>query len=193
MVADGLAEVAAGLPPDAGIVATRDGGQSAARKLSLTEAQLAKPVWLEQALSHLLRHAATSRGVPEGDRDRWAAVRMRRLDEIRRGRPELWRVPLLATLLTLLATRREPADMPASRARLLAEAVQDTVSRWELADPSSYPHLREHLLDGYNEIAHAILSNRGGCTKSGPGRHPGTARAEVVRAVLDLPRVHRAA
>ena len=58
--------------------------------------------------------------------------------------------------------------MPASRARLLSEAVRDTVNRWELsrlADPPAYPHLREHLLDGYNEIAHTVLSGSAGCPK----------------------------
>jgi hypothetical protein len=170
LVADGLAEVAGGLPPDTGVVlATRDSGLPAARKLNLAEAQLAEPAWLESALSQLLWHAATCRGVPEGERDRWVASRSRRLDEIRRGHPELWRVPLLATLLTLLATRREPAEIPASRARLLSEAVRDTVNRWELsrlADAPPYPHLREHLLDSYNEIAHTILSASTGCPKA---------------------------
>jgi hypothetical protein len=110
VVADGLAGIAGGLPPDTGVVlATRDSGLPAARKLKLAEAQLVEPAWLDLALSHLLEHAATSRGVPHGERDRWVADRRRRLDEIRRGHRDLWRVPLLATLLTLLATRREPA------------------------------------------------------------------------------------
>jgi NACHT domain len=170
VVADGLAEIAGELPPDTGVVlATRDSSLPAARKLKLAEAQLAEPAWLELALSDLLRHVATSRGVPDCERDRWVGDRRRRLDEIRRGHPDLWRVPLLATLLTLLAARREPAELPVSRARLLAEAVRDTVNRWELsrlADPPPYPHLREHLLDGYNEIAHTILSGSGGCPKA---------------------------
>jgi hypothetical protein len=168
VVADGLTEVAHGLPADAGIVlATRDSGLPAARKLNLTEAQLIEPSWLESALKHLLRHAATSRLVSAGKRDLWVRVRERQLEEIRRSHPDLWCVPLLATLLTLLSARREPGTLPVTRAQLLAEAVRDTIDRWELARLSETPPdpqlSRNQLLDGYSEISHAVITGNGDC------------------------------
>jgi hypothetical protein len=51
------------LAPETGaVLATRESGLPAARKLNLAEAQLAEPAWLETALSHLLRRAAVCRG-----------------------------------------------------------------------------------------------------------------------------------
>ncbi|MGH3156224.1 MAG: NACHT domain-containing protein [Streptosporangiaceae bacterium] len=167
LIADSLAGVIAGLPPTTGVaLTTRESALDAAGKLGLAEVQLTEPAWLDDVLGRLLRHAAIARGVAEDERDRWVEGRAARLRDIRRSHPDLWRVPLLATLLTLLATRRDPADIPGSRARLLADAVEDTVKLWELKripDAPSYPHLRGHLLDGYGEIAHLILSGSGSC------------------------------
>lgn len=161
-VADGLAAVIADLPSGAGVVlATRSSGLAAARKLKLPEAELVEPSGLDRALRALLRHAAASMAIPEAERDRWMREREQRLGEIRSNHWDLWRVPLLATLLTLLAIRRDTGLLPAGRARLLAEAVQDTVRRWELArlwETRPYPRLRaDQLLDGYSEIAHAVI------------------------------------
>jgi hypothetical protein len=170
IVADGLAAVARTLPAATGIVlATRDSGLAAALKLGLPEARLIEPGCLEETLGCLLQHAAVSLQVPEADRDRWVGERKRRLDEIRVGQPELWRVPLLATLITLLLVSRPDAGtLPASRAYLLAEAVKDTVRRWELVrlpQPARYPDLRAgQLLDGYSEIAHAVTAGAGRCS-----------------------------
>jgi hypothetical protein len=183
VVADGLTAVADGLPAGAGIVlATRDSGLPAARKLNLTEAQLIEPSWLESALKHLLRHAASSRSVPDSERDLWVRARERQLEEIRGSHPDLWRVPLLATLLTLLATRREPRTLPVTRAQLLAEAVRDTVNRWELtrlSETPPYPQLsRNQLLDGYSEISHAVITGNGDC-------RPTRVQGEVAAMLAD--------
>jgi hypothetical protein len=163
VVADGLAAIARELPEDTGIVlATRDSGLAAAGKLNMPVAQLTEPRWLERVLTQLLRHVAVSRAVPEAEREQWVGERKQQVDEIRVGNPDLWRVPLLATLLTLLAARRDIGTLPTSRAHLLAEAVRDTVDRWELSrlsETAPYRGLRgDQLIDGYVEIAHAIMS-----------------------------------
>jgi len=165
VVADGLAAVAAGLPEDTGIVlATRDSGMAAAGKLSMPEARLAEPQWLGSVLSQLLRHAAVARRVPDDEQDHWVSERKQQVDQIRVSHPDLWRVPLFATMLTLLAASREPGTLPSSRAHLMAEAIQDTVHRWELTrQQQDAPGLSgEQLIDGYSEIAHAVAASPGG-------------------------------
>ena len=182
VVADGLAVLAADLPAGTGVVlATRSSGLPAARKLGFPEARLAEPAWLQEALRRLLRHAALYLRISRADRDHWVQVREGWLDQARDDHPDLWRIPLLATLLTLLAARRDTGALPASRALLLAEAVQDTVHRWELSRPAKtvavgHPQLRpELLLDGYGEIAHAL---------SGTGRTPAEEVRRAVAAML---------
>jgi hypothetical protein len=116
-----------------------------------------------RSVTQLLRHAAASRAVPEADQDQWVGERKHQVDQIRINHPDLWRVPLLATLLTLLAAGREPGTLPSSRAHLMAEAVRDTVRRWELTrQQQDMPGLLgDQLIDGYSEIAHAILASPG--------------------------------
>jgi hypothetical protein len=165
VVSDGLAAVAAGLPEDTGMMlATRDSGLAAAGKLNMPQARLAEPQWLQSALTQLLRHAAIARQVPPDEQEHWVGERRQQVDQIRASHPDLWRVPLLATLLTLLAASREPGTLPSSRAHLMAEAVQDTVHRWELTrQQQDAPGLSgEQLIDGYSEIAHAIVTSPGG-------------------------------
>lgn len=169
VVADGVASVLGELPANAGVVlASRGSGLAAARRLALPEAQLIEPYRLEDTLEALVRHAAASRPIPEAGRDQWVRERVQRLDDIRRSHYDLWRVPLLATLLTLLVIKHETGTLPASRARLLADAVDDTVRQWELArlwETRPYPRLDPgQLLDGYGEIAHAVTGGANGCS-----------------------------
>jgi hypothetical protein len=192
VVSDGLAAVAAGLPPGTGMVlATRDSGLAAAGKLNMPRALLAEPRWLEPMLTQLLRHAAAARQVPPDEQDHWVGGRRQQVDQIRVSHPDLWRVPLLATLLTLLAASREPGTLPSSRAQLMAEVVQHTVHRWELTrQRQDAPGLSgEQLIDGYSEIAHAIAARPGGSPEASVqqqvaamladqwGRAPAEARA----------------
>ena len=195
VVADGLAAVAGSLPDCTGIVlATRDSGLAAAGKLKMSEARLTYPPRLDLVLARLLDHIADCR-VPEADREQWVGQHQQQLDEIRGSHPDLWRIPLFAILLTLLIARPAPAPLPAGRARLLAEAVRDTVERWELArlsETSPGPGMRtEQLLDGYGEIAHVLIGEPGGCPTDIVNRHleamlaerwglaPGKARAQA--------------
>ena len=167
VVADGLAAVARDLPAGTGIVlATRDSGLAAAEKLNMPEARLTEPLRLDAVLVRLLEHIAARR-VSEADRDQWILQRRQQLEEIRSSHPDLWRIPLFAVLFTLLIARPAPRALPAGRAQLLAEAVRDTVERWDLprlSETTPGPGIRgEQLLDGYGEIAHVLIGEPGGC------------------------------
>ena len=180
VVADGLAAVAGDLPAGTGIVlATRDSGLAAAGKLNMPAARLTEPPRLDVVLTRLLEHIAACR-VQKADRDQWVQQRQQQLEEIRGSHPDLWRIPLFAVLLTLLVARPDPRALPGGRARLLAEAVRDTVERWELArlsDISLGPGIRaEQLLDGYGEIAHVLIGEPGGC--------PAETMSRAVEAML---------
>jgi hypothetical protein len=98
-------------------------------QLNMPEARLAEPQWLGSVLTQLLRRAAAARRVPQDEQDHWVGERKQPVDQIRVSHPDLWRVPLFATMLTLLAASRKPGTLPSSRAQLMAEAVQDTVRR----------------------------------------------------------------
>ena len=108
VVADGLAAVARDLPAETGIVlATRDSGMAAARKLNMPAARLTEPLRLDEVLARLLDHIAARR-VPEADRSQWILQRRQQLEEIRGNHPDLWRIPLFAVLFTLLIARPAP-------------------------------------------------------------------------------------
>jgi hypothetical protein len=164
VVADSLAALADELPPITGLVlATRGSGLSAARKLGLPEAELAEPYWPGSVLGKLLEHAALHR-LPLAERDSWVQAHKQWLDQARLDQPDVWRIPLLATLLTLLAASRNAESLPTSRAKLLAEAVHETIDQWEMsrmatAETPFRPRLRaKQLLDGYVAIAHTLAS-----------------------------------
>jgi hypothetical protein len=173
-------QAAAGAGSGTGVLlTTRDSGLAASGKLGFPQARLTEPSFLEVAAGILLRHAAQHR-VPEPERDRWVEQRERWLAEIRKDHGDLWRIPLLAILFTLLAAGRHAGRLPGSRARLLTEVVHHSVARWELARPTATPggqadSMRpEMLTDGFAEIGHAV---------AGPGS---CAPGDVRRAVAGM-------
>jgi hypothetical protein len=181
VVADGLAAIAAELPGDTGVLlTTRDSGLAASGKLGFPLARLTEPSALGAAAGQLLQHAAQHR-VPEPERDRWVEQRERWLTEIRKDHGDLWRIPLLAMLFTLLAAGRDPHRLPGSRAQLLTEVVHDSVARWELARPTATPGGQadsvrpEMLTDGFAEIGHAI-ADTGSCAPGDTRRPPRSPR-----------------
>jgi hypothetical protein len=165
VIADGLAAVARGIPAGTGILlATRGSAVQAARKAGLPAAQLIEPYRLDDALRKLLEHAAACRGIAAAERQRWVQERWHQLEDLLFRHRDLAQVPLLASLLTLLVARPERAELPASRAQLLTQAVRDTVGRWELARLGETPSpllSAGLLLDAFSEIAHAISVSTG--------------------------------
>ena len=105
-------------------------------------------------------------GIAAAERQRWVQERWHQLEDLLSRHRDLAQVPLLASLLTLLVARPERAELPASRAQLLTQAVRDTVRRWELArleaeTPSPLLLSAGLLLDAFSEIAHAISVSTG--------------------------------
>lgn len=167
VVADGLMAITRDLPRESGVLlTTRDSGLAASARLGFPHAQLTEPSHLGAASLLLLRHAAQHRA-PDNEREQWVEQREQRLAEIRKDHHDLWRIPLLATLFTLLAAGPDPHRLPTGRAQLLAAVVYDSVARWELARPAA-PNTQtdsvrpEMLTDAFAEIGHAIAGT-GSC------------------------------
>jgi hypothetical protein len=160
LIADELRALAGSLPPGTGvIVATRASGEQAAARLGLPVAIMASPKNLDSVMRLLLEHAAQVR-VPESDRASWLASRISWLDEARWEYREMSSVPLLATLLVLVAADSAGNQLPGSRAELLRKAVMDSVRRWETQraerdDRAAWP-TDGQLLDGYAAIGHRL-------------------------------------
>ena len=165
VIADGLATIADALSADTGVVlTTRASGMAAGRKLHFPEASLVEPNGLNSILRCLLRHVASHRGIPAAELGGWVEEREQWIDDARHDNADLWRIPLLATLVTLKAAYCESAPLPATRAQLLADAVLDAVKRWELTRATvtgalfHQPMREEMLVDGFREIGHALVN-----------------------------------
>jgi len=164
LVADGLGALLEPLPPGTGvIIATRSSGERAARRIGLPAAELARPSGLDRVLRQLLEHVAAIR-VAERDRPAWVTSRTRWLEQARDKYSGMSDIPLLATLLVLVAANTSDDRLPASQANLLMTAVQDSVRRWErqrteTADRTDWP-TDGQILDGYAAIGH-LLANAG--------------------------------
>ena len=204
VIADGLAAVAGQLPGSTGIIiATRDIGLRAAARLNMPEARLREPGWLKSLCARLLCHAADAHRVPEADREQWVRVREQRLEGLINRHPALYRIPLFTVLATLLIARPAGRTSPSGRAQLLADAVQAMVDRWEFGRLSETDPRHDieagMLLDGYTEIAHAWMSQPGGCRASdatrrvegmlvgqwGLAQRQARERAEIIRWFWD--------
>ena len=160
-IADDLLTVTGSVPPGTGvIVATRASGEQAAARLGFPAATLATPGNLDVVMRKLLEHAAQRR-VQEHDRPAWLASRTSWLEEAGWDYREMNSVPLLATLLVLVAATRTAGDqLPASKARLLLQAVTDSVRTWEVKraegeERADWASARQ-LLEGYAVIGHRL-------------------------------------
>ena len=115
VVAEGLRMILGSLPAETGVVvATRSSGVPAAERLGLPTAQLEMPRRLDDVLRRLLRHVAAVR-VAEAERDAWVANRVQWLEDTRKAHRDIGAVPLLATILALVA-----ADSTTSSCRTTA-------------------------------------------------------------------------
>lgn len=161
LVADGLRMLFKSLPTETGVIlATRSSGTLAAERLGLPTAQLATPHDLDDVLHRLLRHVAEVR-VAEPERDAWVATRVEWLKDMRKAHPDLGSVPLLATLLALVAADSTNERLPNDRANLLMTAVRNSVRRWERSRPGSLEDRAgwptdAQLLDGYAALGHLL-------------------------------------
>jgi NACHT domain len=167
VVADGLAEVARSLPGDTGmLLTTRDSALAAADKLGLPHARLIEPASVNMVSRLVLRQSAERR-VPAEERSEWIEQRQTWLDTVSDRHYDMWSIPLLAMLLTLIAAAGDPYHAPGSRAELLARVVDDSVARWEVRRPrpdSKRPGELEPemLTDGFATIGR-LVAQSGAC------------------------------
>lgn len=161
VVAEGLRPLLNSLPAETGLIlATRSSGLPAAGRLALPTAELMTPQGLDGVLRQLLRHVADAR-LAEPQRDAWVEARAEWLNETREAHRDLGSVPLLATLLALVAADSTDHQLPNGRANLLRTAVRNSVQRWESRRPiagddrQGWP-TNDQLLDGYAVVGHRL-------------------------------------
>ncbi|MFJ2960183.1 NACHT domain-containing protein [Streptomyces sp. NPDC087270] len=153
------------LPPGLDVLVTsRHSSARAADALHLPTSELIDPHRLTDTLDHLLLTTA-NRFAGGEDKDTWIADRRQRVKQSQAAEPDLWRVPLMATLMVLLIAQHPLASVPTSRAGLLAEVIETTVRQWEtgraglaLPDTNSAP---DAVLDCYADIAHLVAVGTG--------------------------------
>lgn len=128
-----LADILAELPKDVGFVlATRASAVSSAASLSLPRLNLQTPRNLDSTVRAVLSACAKARAT-EDTRPEWLRSRRAWLQEAEKHHKDLFAVPLLAILVTLMCADTTGADLPRSRARVLHAAVEQSVRRWELS------------------------------------------------------------
>ncbi|GGN16331.1 hypothetical protein GCM10011578_044750 [Streptomyces fuscichromogenes] len=143
------------------IVTGRESSLLAAQKLNLPTARLTEPAFLETNMARLLSAIADLR-IPEDEREFWLAEKKRNLSASKAQHPDIWSVPLLATMLTLLSATTDNASLPANRAKILYLVIQTSIRKWELGRGIEPPGgwndklNSAKLLDGFATIGHAI-------------------------------------
>jgi hypothetical protein len=163
-VIDQINSMLEALPLENGLIlATRHSARIAAGKLRLQSTTLLAPKDLSSTLDRVLQSCADCR-VVENDRMAWVRTRQAWLKAIQSDHQELFQVPLLAVLLTLVAAASSVGDLPSKRATLLFRAISDSIERWEMQRhakpqlPNSFLG-RRALLAGYKCIGELLGSS----------------------------------
>jgi len=132
-VAQQLADILETLHPDAGfILTTRANAERTATRLGLPRVELAAPNDLDSTVDAVLSACATTRAAAPS-REAWLQTRRQWIQEAKDQHSDLLRVPLLAILLTLICADTADAKLPAGRAAILYQAVEQSITRWERA------------------------------------------------------------
>jgi hypothetical protein len=158
VVAAGLARLIERFPADTGVIlSTRPSAVDAVRVLDFKAAELRTPENLQKSLKTIL--AAIADQLVLEDREVWLADRVRELNSGSVDHPDVWKIPLLATLATLrIADNKRPAS---SSAKLLNEVITDSVKTWEQNKAKHHDDFDdqmrpEMLLDGFVTIGRLI-------------------------------------
>lgn len=164
VMVDALKRLTAELHRECGLIlATRDMGLGATGRLQLPVATLKTPMRLEATLTQLLTHAAESRIQPL-QRDAWLKKHTRWLHESMESLHPLWRIPLMATLMTIAVAQGDLRNVPATRAAVLCRGIEDSIERWEttrLRSSDWAPEMRPQMLLAAFAIASNMLADRG--------------------------------
>ncbi|WP_172653099.1 dsDNA nuclease domain-containing protein [Rhodococcus opacus] len=163
-LADDIADLLHTLNPGVGVMmTTRPSALTAAKKLELPILTLLPPKDTDGLQRALLNHIGDARISDESERTSWVHQRRAQLQVLQSQHKDLFKVPLLANLLTLYVASAGTGRMPSSRAELLELAVKESVDRWEhtrstglLADDSHNILDVPVLLDGFATIGHEL-------------------------------------
>ncbi|MEU4621511.1 NACHT domain-containing protein [Actinoplanes sp. NPDC023801] len=166
LVAQGLTTVIATLPAETGVlVTTRSSALPAAEQLAFPQVEVTTPTGLDDVLDQVLEHVA-SRRIDAGHLPDWLHSRKQWLRTTRASHRDFGKVPLLATLLALVIAMDGDMPLPAGPARLLKQAVIDSVQRWEqrrgvATDPGQLEQSRQRLLDGFATLGRLLSASTG--------------------------------
>ncbi|MGW2602198.1 NACHT domain-containing protein [Streptomyces klenkii] len=169
---DAVLEAVAGLigrlPSDLDIMVTsRYSSARAATLLDLPVYELGEPWDLDATLDEVLQTAAGHFGRAPQTEGRRHTARTYHRERFHGMQTTVRRVPLLATLLVLLAAQCTNGEIPTSQAHLLTAVVEASVRRWDIRRshitvPDTDPRLTaDVLLDCYADIAHVITTSPG--------------------------------
>jgi hypothetical protein len=162
-LADSIAAVIRTLPDDTGVIVTARGAASPALvPLALPVVELAGDPGIPEVADLLLDHVWRSR-MPDAP-EAWVIERRRWIKRARSDHPDVWRVPLLAITLTLIATDARDG-VPVTRVAALHDALRRTVRIWETTKASDTAAWSQKLspgvlLDSFASAAHSILAGR---------------------------------
>jgi hypothetical protein len=160
-VVEAVADLLDGLPEELDVLVTsRHSCLRSATLLHLPVHELQAPRHLDDTLDQLLSVVGRQLGGPAGTAQ-WMAERRARLTHSRRAEPDLWRVPLLATLMALLIAQQPTHALPAGRAALLQEVIDASVRLWEMRRATTAPDTAlevtaDILIDCFDDIARLL-------------------------------------
>ncbi|MFD0042447.1 NACHT domain-containing protein [Streptomyces anulatus] len=164
-VVEAVADLLDRLPADLDVLVTsRHSCLHSAGLLRLPVYRLQDPWHLTGTLDRLLVAVAEQLG-DEAENDGWKAERRARIAHSRHAEPDLWRIPLLATLMVLLIAQQPAQAAPSGRAGLLQEVIDSSVRLWEmrrttLTVPDTAPELTaDVLLDCFDDIARLVAAH----------------------------------
>ncbi|MER7967155.1 NACHT domain-containing protein [Streptomyces ardesiacus] len=161
-VVEAVADLLDGLPEELDVLITsRHSCLRSATLLHLPVYELQAPRHLDNTLDQLLSLVAGQLG--DRETAQGTAERRARLAHSRRVEPDLWRVPLLATLMVLLIAQQPPRVLPAGRAALLQEVIDTSVRLWEtgrasMTSNTAFEVTADILVDCFDDIARLVAA-----------------------------------
>jgi hypothetical protein len=163
VVASALRQILDGCKQRVGLVlTTRPSAEDAVSLLSVPVVRLQTPKSLAKSLDVIVERL--SEETPVEGHNEWLKSRRFLLKEASKSAPEIWRIPLLATLAALrIGSARQLTTSPTD---LLEDVISDSVSAWEELKSSHRDGLdqdmrSEMLLDGFTAIGRLLwISSR---------------------------------
>ncbi|GAA4881463.1 NACHT domain-containing protein [Actinomycetospora straminea] len=145
------------------ILTAREAVHRRTDRFGLPKAVLLPPTNLTSILREIVSRAATI-AAPAALQAEWEERRWNWISSHTRRDKELWSVPLLSTLMTLLACKTSrPDDLPGSRGELLARVIDSSIEDWEAVrskQPDMFANSRnldvDQLLDAFTALGHYL-------------------------------------